>query len=82
MDYPGLPIAFNEGRIGFNWFISRPGERRITWTIGLSGGYSTFLALDLDARRAVVVLTNTGLNPVDYLAFHLLDATVKVPPAR
>ena len=77
--YPGIPIAFNEGRVGFNWFISRPGERRITWTVGLTGGYSSFLGLDIEARRAVVVLTNTGLNNVDYLGFHLLDPTVGVP---
>ena len=75
--YPGIPIAFNEGRVGFNWFISQPGERRITWTVGLTGGHSSFLGLDLEARRAVVVLTNTGLNNVDYLGFHLLDPTVK-----
>jgi len=80
--YPGIPIAFNEGRIGFNWFNSRPGERRITWTVGLTGGYSTFLGLDIEARRAVVVLTSTGLNNVDYLGFHLLDPTVPLPGAR
>jgi len=38
--------------------------------------------LDIEARRAVVVLTNTGLNNVDYLAFHLLDPTVPLPQAR
>ena len=81
-DYPGIPIAFNEGRIGFNWFISRPGKRRITWTIGLTGGCSTFLGLDIEARRAVVVLTNTGLNPVDYLGFHLLDPAVPRPQVQ
>jgi CubicO group peptidase (beta-lactamase class C family) len=58
-------MAFEQGRVGFNWFISRPGERRITWAVGLTGGYSSFLGLDLEARRAVVVLTNTGLNNVD-----------------
>ena len=79
--YPGIPIAFNAGRVGFNWFSSRPGERRITWTTGLSGGYSTFLGLDRAAGRAVVVLTNTGLNNIDYLGFHLLDPTVPVPDA-
>lgn len=79
--YPGIPIAFKQGRVGFNWFISRPGERRIAWTVGLTGGYSSFLGLDLDARRAVLVLTNTGLNNVDYLGFHLLDPTVLVPQA-
>ena len=80
--YPGIPIAFNEGQIGLNWFNSRPGERRITWTVGLTGGYSSFLGLDIEARRAVVVLTNTGLDDVDYLGFHLLDPTVPLPGAR
>jgi serine-type D-Ala-D-Ala carboxypeptidase/endopeptidase len=80
--YPGIPIAFNEGQIGFNWFSSLPGERLITWTVGLTGGYSSFLGLDIEARRAVVVLTNTGLNNVDYLGFHLLDPTAPLPQAR
>lgn len=78
-EYPGIPVAFNDGRIGFNWFISRPGECRITWSVGLTAGYSTFLGLDLEARRAVVVLTNTGFHNVDYLGFHLLDPTVPLP---
>jgi D-alanyl-D-alanine-carboxypeptidase/D-alanyl-D-alanine-endopeptidase len=80
--YPGIPIAFNDGRVGFNWFNSRPGERRITWTVGLTGGHSSFLGLDIEVRRAVVVLTNTGLNNVDYLGFHLLDPKVPLPKAR
>jgi len=79
--YPGMPSALRQARVGFNWLSSRPGERRITWTVGLTGGYSTFLALDIEARRAVVVLTNTGMNNVDYLAFHLLDPTVPLPGA-
>jgi D-alanyl-D-alanine-carboxypeptidase/D-alanyl-D-alanine-endopeptidase len=81
-DYPGIPTAFREGSVGFNWFNSRPGERQVTWTEGLTGGYSSFLALDIRARRAVVVLTNTGLNSVAFLAFHLLDPTVPVPGAH
>jgi CubicO group peptidase (beta-lactamase class C family) len=80
--YPGMPSALRQGRVGFNWLSSRPGERRITWTFGLTGGYSTFLALDIEARRAVVVLTNTGMNNVDYVAFHLLDPTVPLPGAQ
>jgi serine-type D-Ala-D-Ala carboxypeptidase/endopeptidase len=76
VDYPGIPAAFKQARVGFNWFISRPGKRRITWTVGLTGGYSTFLGLDIEARRAVVVLTNTGLNNIDYVGFHLLDPAV------
>ena len=82
VEYPGIPSAFKQARVGFNWFVSRPGERRITWTVGLTAGYSTFLGLDLEARRAVVVLTNTGLNNVDYVGFHLLDPTVPLSAAR
>jgi hypothetical protein len=44
--------------------------------VGLTGGYSTFLGLDIEARRAVVVLTNSGLNNIDYVGFHLLDPAV------
>jgi CubicO group peptidase (beta-lactamase class C family) len=80
--YPGIPSAFKDGRVGFNWFVSRPAKRRITWTAGLTAGYSTFLGLDLEARRAVVVLTNTGMNNVDYVGFHLLDSNVPLLPAR
>jgi CubicO group peptidase (beta-lactamase class C family) len=25
VDYPGIPSAFKQARVGFNWFISRPG---------------------------------------------------------
>jgi serine-type D-Ala-D-Ala carboxypeptidase/endopeptidase len=80
--HPGIPTAFRQGRVAFNWFISRPGARRITWTVGLTGGYSSFVGLDFEAGRAVVVLTNTGLNNVDYLGFHLLDPTVPAPTTR
>ena len=80
--YPGMRSAFKQGRVGFNWFTSRPGERRITWTVGLTGGCSSFLGLDMEARRAVVVLTNTGLNSVDYVGFHLLDPAVPLARAR
>jgi hypothetical protein len=38
--------------------------------------------MDIEARRAVVVLTNTGLNPVDYLGFHLLDPGVPLPQGQ
>jgi CubicO group peptidase (beta-lactamase class C family) len=81
-EYPGMPSALKQGRVGFNWFISRPGERRITWTVGLTAGYSSFLGLDIEARRAVIVLTNTGLNNVDYVGFHLLDPIVPLARAR
>ncbi|MEM6253568.1 MAG: serine hydrolase [Cyanobacteria bacterium P01_D01_bin.156] len=62
--------------IGLNWIISKPGERTITWHNGGTGGYRTFLGLDLQASRAVVVLANSGGNAVDDVGFHLLDPTI------
>jgi D-alanyl-D-alanine-carboxypeptidase/D-alanyl-D-alanine-endopeptidase len=68
--------------IGFNWIISQRGERIITWHNGGTGGYRTFLGLDLEAHRAVVVLTNSGGSGLDDLGFHLLDPTIPLekPP--
>jgi len=65
--------------IGFNWLISRPRARAITWHNGGTGGYRTFLGLDREAGRAVVVLTNSA-GGLDDLGFHLLDP--EVPLAR
>jgi CubicO group peptidase (beta-lactamase class C family) len=59
---------------GLNWAISRPKSRVITWHGGGTGGYQAFLGLDLAARRAVVVLVNTGGGGEIYdLGWHLLD---------
>jgi len=66
--------------IGFNWLVSRPGARAITWHNGGTGGYRTFIGLDRAAGRAVVVLTNSGGGGLDDLGFHLLDPGV--PLAR
>lgn len=66
--------------IGFNWIVSRRGERTITWHNGGTGGYRTFLGIDRAANRAVVVLTNSGGDGLDDLGFHLLDPAV--PLAR
>jgi hypothetical protein len=68
--------------IGFNWIISQKGTRTITWHNGGTGGYRTFLGLDLEAHRAVVVLTNSGGSGLDDLGFHLLDPTIPLekPP--
>lgn len=66
--------------IGFNWFVSRPKDRVITWHQGVTGGYRTFLGLDIAARRAVVVLTNSGEVGANDLGFHLLDSAVPLDP--
>ena len=59
-----------------NWGVYRRGERTITGHNGGTGGYRAFLGLDLDAARAVVVLTNSGGDGLDDLGRHLLDPSV------
>ncbi|MEM9816789.1 MAG: serine hydrolase [Cyanobacteria bacterium P01_D01_bin.6] len=66
--------------IGCNWLISKPGEHTVTWHNGGTGGYRTFLGLDLEANRAAVVLANSGGDTVDDVGFHLLDPTVPLQP--
>jgi len=73
-------VGESNDSIGFNWVISRPGEYIVTWHNGGTGGYRTFLGLDLEGSRAVVVLTNSGANSVDDVGFHLLDPTVPLKP--
>jgi D-alanyl-D-alanine-carboxypeptidase/D-alanyl-D-alanine-endopeptidase len=68
--------AAGEGdSIGLNWMVTRPGNRLITCHDGRTGGYASFIGLDLPARRAVVVLTNDN-GDADDLGFHLLDTGV------
>ena len=78
--HPRRQIREREGQpadsIGFNWIISQKSERVITWHNGGTGGYTTFLGLDREANRAVVVLTNSGGAGLDDLGFHLLDPTI------
>jgi CubicO group peptidase (beta-lactamase class C family) len=60
-------------RMGLNWFISSPPGPVMLRHGGGTGGYSTFLALDLSGRRAVVVLTNSWDVRPDDLVSHLFD---------
>lgn len=69
-------VGESDDSIGFNWIIFRLGEYTVTWHNGGTGGYRAFLGLDLEASRAVVVLTNSGGNGIDDVGFHLLDPTV------
>lgn len=45
--------------IGYHWFTTSDGDRSVTWHNGGTGGFSTMLALDRDAGRAVLVVGNT-----------------------
>jgi serine-type D-Ala-D-Ala carboxypeptidase/endopeptidase len=66
--------------IGLNWFTSHGKQRRITSHRGGTGGYRSFIGLDVDARRAVVVLTNSAGDGCADIGLHLLDPAIPLAP--
>ena len=57
--------------IGLGWIIADEGDRRVVWHNGATGGYSSFIGFDPEAREGIVVLSNS-VNSVDGLAYRLL----------
>ena len=54
-------------RIGYAWFTTDG----VTWHNGMTGGFSSFVGLDRESERAVVVLSDTAVN-LDALGMSLL----------
>jgi CubicO group peptidase (beta-lactamase class C family) len=75
---PRRPLD-GEAQVALNWIVIEPDDVTITWHNGGTGGYRTFLGLDLEGRRAVVVLSNTS-NSVDDIGLHLLDPDLELNP--
>ena len=71
--------------MGLHWFLSTAnGRSSIVHDVG-TGGYSSFVALDRAAKRAVVSLSDTALTSVGgfgTLGRHLLDPSVPVDAPR
>jgi D-alanyl-D-alanine-carboxypeptidase/D-alanyl-D-alanine-endopeptidase len=61
------------------WHVWEKYDNRITWHNGGTGGYRSFLGLDLKRKRAVIVLSNTA-NEVDDIGLHILDANYRINP--
>lgn len=67
---------FTDGnRIGLAWITSEVDGHSITWHNGGTGGFRSFIGLDTEAGRAVVLLSNTTA-PVDDAGFELLTGKV------
>ncbi|WP_026819767.1 serine hydrolase domain-containing protein [Arthrobacter castelli] len=61
-------------RVGLAWFTTTAGAGNpVTWHNGQTGGFASMIALDRQAGRAVVVLSDVA-SPVDELAMDLLRA--------
>ena len=65
--------------IGLGWIIRRAADRDVLWHNGGTGGYRSWLGLDMRAKRAVVVLANSQHGPDDLGNALLLE---NPPPPR
>lgn len=71
------PVASVGGHdMGMSWFLAKRNGRTMIMHDGGTGGYTSFVAFDRPARRAVVLLSDTSLVSVGGftgIGFHLLD---------
>lgn len=67
--------------IGLGWHISGVSDLEILWHNGETGGYHSYLGLDVKNRRAVVILTNSA-SSIDDIGMHLLEPRSPLEPAR
>ena len=66
-------------RMGLGWRVETSDDKPIIWSSGRADGYRSFMALDSQARVAVVALTNGATNAgVDDIGRHVLDPRVTV----
>jgi CubicO group peptidase (beta-lactamase class C family) len=66
--------------MALGWLVNhRLPDRPILWHNGGTGGFHSFLGLDKEGHRAVVVLTN-GTASIDDIGFHLLDSRSPLSP--
>ncbi len=59
--------------MGMGWHIWKKYDKEIIWHNGGTGGYRTFIGLDKQNKRAVVVFSN-GTSGVDDIGLHLLES--------
>ena len=66
-------------KVGLGWHIIENNDDRILyWHNGGTGGYSSSMALDINAKRGVIILSNVSvfhpeMNRIDSLCFQLME---------
>jgi CubicO group peptidase (beta-lactamase class C family) len=63
--------------VALGWHSFNRHGRQILWHNGQTGGFKSFLGLDKEKKRAIVILANGG-NPVDDIGFHALHKNYKL----
>jgi serine-type D-Ala-D-Ala carboxypeptidase/endopeptidase len=67
-------------RIGLNWIVLHTPTDTIVWHNGGTGGYRTFIGLELSRHVAVVIMTNTAGAGADDIGMHLLNPALPLTP--
>jgi CubicO group peptidase (beta-lactamase class C family) len=84
---PGTPLAESaplalathallgpRAEIGLGWHHALRDGRRVSWHNGMTGGYSSMIALDIERQSAVVALANRGIPPPSPLDAAVMSA--------
>lgn len=88
---PGPAIALAQRQVGddppmgMNWMRAPVGERTVLAHEGGTGGFSSFVSVDREAGRGVVVLSDTSWNAIGglgSLALHLVDEALPLGAPR
>lgn len=70
------PVS-TQPRIAMNWMLAPVGGQQVLMHEGGTGGFSSFVAVDVQRQRAVVILSDTSWNSIGSLGtlgLHLVDA--------
>lgn len=79
------PTGMPNLEIALGWHIATGDGRDIVWHNGGTGGYRSYLAIDLKTRTGVVVLSNTStMAGVNDIGMHLLnpESPLMKPPRK
>jgi D-alanyl-D-alanine-carboxypeptidase/D-alanyl-D-alanine-endopeptidase len=67
--------------IGLGWLVTKTPAGEIVWHNGQTGGYHSFMGLDLKNRSGVAILHNSNAD-IDDIGFYLLDNRLPRPAKR
>jgi CubicO group peptidase (beta-lactamase class C family) len=73
-------VTYTQGtnKVALGWHYIKPGQDEILFHNGGTGGYRTYLGINLQKQFAVVVLSNCGIS-VDGLGNQLMKALESKP---
>ena len=67
--------------IAMGWHVWLKYDKKIIWHNGGTGGYRTFIGLDKENQKAVIVFSNSAAG-VDDIGLHLLESRFEMNPYK